>query len=288
MTRGADQHVVPIIRIDQDLGDVLAILQPDIGPVFAAIRGLVNSIAHRHAVAHPGFTAAHPYGLRIRWIDGHRTNRLHTLAIEDGLVCRSAVHRLPHAAARRSDENRDAAVLLDRVHRSDAPAHRRRADVARRQSRHGGGVELVTRLGVGPLGRKHETIQPKGTCSASSEEKNDCVSYSSVRVLVAVQDFASAVRYSVFRYPALCLLQRSSGESMNPDQPGLLFVSPQRSGNRKVRGIDIHIHFNLLDGRRLRGRIRLGPLRNRVRDTSRPPPACTSPSRSRSRAPSRE
>src|SRR5260370_4607949 len=161
MSRCAHQHVISIVRIDQDFCDVLAVLQPDVGPVLASIGRFIYAIADRNAVAHPRLAAAHPDRLRIRRINAYRADRLHALAIKYGLVRSSAVHRLPHASTGRPYENRNATVLLDGVHRSDTPTHRRRTDVARRQSGYSGGVELVTRLGVGRAGPKHETYNPK-------------------------------------------------------------------------------------------------------------------------------
>src|SRR5205807_5480235 len=63
--------------------------------------------------------------------------------------------------ARRSHEDSDAPILIHRVHRRDAPAHRGRANVSRRQPRHRGGIELITILGVGGVGWKHERDNPK-------------------------------------------------------------------------------------------------------------------------------
>ena len=154
MSRRADQHIVSIARIDQNLRDMLAVFQSDIGPVLAAIGRLVNSIADRDAVAHPGFAAAHPNRLRIRRINRHRADRLHALAVENRFVSRAAIHRLPHAAAGRSHKHGDAPVLLHRVHRGHAAAHRGRADIARRKPRHRRRIKLDRILPRSPAPNK--------------------------------------------------------------------------------------------------------------------------------------
>src|ERR1700731_1617773 len=112
MSHRADQYTVSILGIDQDLRDVLAIFESDVGPVLAVVGGLVNAIADRDAVSNPTLTAAHPHRFRVRWINRHRADRLHTLAIKHRLVSRPTIHRLPHTAAGRADEDSDAAVLF--------------------------------------------------------------------------------------------------------------------------------------------------------------------------------
>src|SRR5271166_2877137 len=56
-----------------------------------------------------------------------------------------------------------------------------------------------------------------------------------------------------------------SGDSVNPNQPGLLFLSLQRSWQHKVRGINGHVHLHLLHRDGLRIGIVLRPLRHRER-----------------------
>ena len=117
-------------------------LQAHVRPVLAAVGGLVDSVADRHAVPHPRFACSHPNVLRVGRINRHRADRLHALPVEHRLECGAAVDRLPHASARRADEKRDAAVLVHPAYRRNAAAHRCRPDVARRQSRNGGAGDL--------------------------------------------------------------------------------------------------------------------------------------------------
>ncbi len=129
-----------LVGIDEDLDDVLGLAQPHVGPVLAAVLRPVDAVAHRHAIPHPRFTRAHPHHLGVLRIDGHRADRLHRLPVEDRLERRAAIHRLPHAAARGADVDREPRALVYRRERRDAPAHRRRADVT--------GTEAGDRLGV--------------------------------------------------------------------------------------------------------------------------------------------
>ena len=43
---GAGKHIVAVGGIHQDARDALRVFQANVGPVFATVRGLVNTIAH--------------------------------------------------------------------------------------------------------------------------------------------------------------------------------------------------------------------------------------------------
>ena len=146
MPQGADQNVIAVGGVYQNLRNVLAVFQADVGPVLPAIRGFINAVADRNAVAHPGFAGSYPDSFRIRGIDRHGADGLHIFPVEYRLVGRTSVDRLPNSAAGRSNEHGDPAVFFHRVHGGDAAAHGSRADVARRQSRNCGGVEAIRRL----------------------------------------------------------------------------------------------------------------------------------------------
>ena len=146
MAGGTRVNRVAVLRIDQDPGDVLGILQADIGPVLAAVGRFVDAVADRDAVAHPGLAGAHPHDLRIGGIDGDGADRLHVRLVEHRLEGGAAVDRLPHAAAGRGREDREPSLVVDRIHRGDASAHPGRADIAGRQAGDGGGIELDGRL----------------------------------------------------------------------------------------------------------------------------------------------
>src|SRR6202022_5096467 len=100
VTGGTRIHDVVVLRINQYFGNVLGVLKPDVVPVFAAIGRLVDAIADRNAISQPTLPGTHPDNLRVRVVDGDRTNRLHILTIEYRLEGCAAVHGLPDAAAR--------------------------------------------------------------------------------------------------------------------------------------------------------------------------------------------
>ena len=113
---------------------MLGIPEPHVRPILAGVVGTVDAIADRDAVPHPRFTRPDPHDLGIRRIDGDRTDRLYGLLVEYRLERGAAVGRLPHAAARRADIDRQPRAFVRRRDRRDTPAHRGRADVARAQS----------------------------------------------------------------------------------------------------------------------------------------------------------
>ena len=179
MSHRADQNVIAVLGIDQNLCDVLAVFQADVGPVLAAVGGLVDAVADRDAVARPGLAGANPDCFRIRGIDGDRADRLRALAVEDGLVGRAAVHRLPHAAAGRADKHGDAPILIDGVDRGDAAAHHGRADVARRQSGNRSGIELVVALRDG----NERAAEQRYNCCLHQETAENCACFHVLEVL---------------------------------------------------------------------------------------------------------
>src|SRR5215831_18170629 len=101
MSGHGDINRLGMLRIDRDLGDALAVLEPHLRPVVAAVRRLVDAVAHRDAIARPRFPGAHPHRLGIRAIDGDRADRLVVL-VEHWIERGAAILRLPYAAARRA------------------------------------------------------------------------------------------------------------------------------------------------------------------------------------------
>src|SRR6266508_901841 len=135
LARSADVDRVRVARVYQNLCDAFGFLQSDVGPVLAAVRGFVDAVANRDAVARPRLARANPDHFGVLRINRDRADGLDRLFVEDRLECRAAVDRLPHAAARRADVDRQPLPLLHGVERRHAPAHSRRADVARAQAR---------------------------------------------------------------------------------------------------------------------------------------------------------
>ncbi len=135
LSRHAHVHRVGLGRIDEDFDDVFRVPEPHVRPILAAIVRAVDSVADRHAVAHPRLARAHPDHLGILRIDRHGADGLHRLLVEHRLEGRATVRRLPHAATRRADIDREPRSFMHGIDRRDAPAHRGRADVARAQAR---------------------------------------------------------------------------------------------------------------------------------------------------------
>src|SRR6266849_1421437 len=101
MAGGAGPYRVAVGRAHLDAGDALGILEAGPLPGVAAVCRLIETVAHRSAVARPRLARAHPDGLRILGIDGNGANRLHVV-VEDRFPGYAAVGRAPDAAARRS------------------------------------------------------------------------------------------------------------------------------------------------------------------------------------------
>src|SRR5262249_41528680 len=100
LARRADVDRVRVAPIYQNLCDAFGLLQSDVGPILAAVRGFVDAVANRDAVAGPCFAGADPDDFRVLRINRDRADGLDRLFVEDRLECRAAVDRLPHAAAR--------------------------------------------------------------------------------------------------------------------------------------------------------------------------------------------
>jgi hypothetical protein len=146
MTGGAGQHIVAVAWIYQNLGDVFAVLETNVGPVLAAVSRFVNSVADGNTVAEPRLSGSHPHSFRVRGIDRDCANGLNVFAVENRFESRAAVHGLPNAAAGRSHEDSDAASLVDGIQCGDAAAHRGRPDIAGRQAGNGRSIEAVLLL----------------------------------------------------------------------------------------------------------------------------------------------
>jgi hypothetical protein len=69
--------------IDQNLGDVLGTLQPDLGEAGAAIDRLVQSVAISHAALAVILARAHPDDQVVPGIDHHAADRVRPVAVKD-------------------------------------------------------------------------------------------------------------------------------------------------------------------------------------------------------------
>ena len=147
MSGGAGEDGVAVGGVDEDFGDVLGILEPQVGPVLAAIGGFIDAVPDGDAVANPAFAAAHPDNFGIGGVDGDGADGLHRGVIEHRFETGAGVDRFPDAAAGGSGEHGEASAVIDGGDGGDAAAHLRRADVARRQTGDCAGVEAHRSLG---------------------------------------------------------------------------------------------------------------------------------------------
>src|SRR5204863_3376121 len=123
MSGSARVNRVALLRIDENSGDALGILQSHVGPVLAVVSGLVDAVANRATVACPRFAAAHTDNSVVRRIDRHGTDRLNILLVEDGFEANARIDRLPHSAAGRADEDGNLSVLIHCINGGDATTH---------------------------------------------------------------------------------------------------------------------------------------------------------------------
>src|SRR5206468_6033974 len=89
MTKRRHQYDVGIVRIDEDLGDLLRVGEADGAPALASIGGAEHADALRNVRAHVRFAGADVDDVRLRPRDSDRADRADVDTIED---------RLPRAA----------------------------------------------------------------------------------------------------------------------------------------------------------------------------------------------
>ena len=102
MPQRGDENLVYVSRVNDDSPNLPRVLQPDVHPRFAAVRGLVHSIPVGNRRAHVRLARAHVNHVRIRWHYRDCSNRSNRLRIEDGLPRPPRIIRLPNASAHAS------------------------------------------------------------------------------------------------------------------------------------------------------------------------------------------
>ncbi len=98
MAQDRDEYPVRITRIDDDLGDLLPVPEPQVDPRLAGIGGTVDAVAHRQVWALHTLAAAHIDDVRIRLADRDRTDGAGGLIVEDRGPGAPIVGGLPKAA----------------------------------------------------------------------------------------------------------------------------------------------------------------------------------------------
>ncbi len=135
----ADQHDVRVARIDDDGRDRVRRAQSHVRPGLAAVGRLVETVAPRHVVARVRLAGAHPHDVVVLRVDRDRADGRDALRVEHRRPGRAAVHRLPHAAARRA-ETVQFRIAGDAGDRRDAAAGHGRPDLTE-------GEAVVRRVG---------------------------------------------------------------------------------------------------------------------------------------------
>ena len=141
-----DVHEVRVARIHDDAPDLPRVLEADVGPCPASVRGAVHAVAVRDVRAHVGLARTDVENARVRGRDRERADRRDGLTVEDRLPGASGVPALPHAAADRAEvevlglsrhaRDREHAPAAERAR--EAPVHVReqaRVEGLGRQSR---------------------------------------------------------------------------------------------------------------------------------------------------------
>src|SRR6185437_11014310 len=103
-TFGAHQHVVGVLRVDDDPRDAAGLRQPHVLPCRATIGGLVDAVADNVARTNrPGLAGAYPYRIVVGGRNRYRADRGRVLLVEDGLEGMPAVRRFPQPTRRRAE-----------------------------------------------------------------------------------------------------------------------------------------------------------------------------------------
>ena len=144
-----DVDGVRVLRVDQDLADVLGALEADVLPALAAVLALVDAVAVADAALAVVLAGADPDDVRVLRVDRDAADRVGALAVEDGRPGGPGVLGLPDAARGHGQE---PALLVGRVHGDvgDAAGGDGRPDAAQREA--GPGVGRPDGLGLVVLG----------------------------------------------------------------------------------------------------------------------------------------
>jgi hypothetical protein len=127
MAERRDVDDVRILRVDNDPGDALAVLQADELELFAGVGRLVHAAAERRALAIVRFARTDVDDVRIGRGERDVADRGDHVLVEDRRPGRPVVRRLPQTAA---GEAQIVGRRVALVHRDvvDATAHVRRPD----------------------------------------------------------------------------------------------------------------------------------------------------------------
>ena len=98
-----DPDDVRVVRIDQNLADVLGVGQARPRPRLAGVGGLVEAVAKVRRPLALVFTRAEPKDVRVLRINHDAAHVVRRVVLEDGLEAHATINRLPDTAERRGD-----------------------------------------------------------------------------------------------------------------------------------------------------------------------------------------
>ena len=124
MAEHGDEETVRILRVDDDLRNLLAVAKTEVRPGLARVGRFVDAVAGRQIRPLQPFPAADVNDVRIRRGHRQRADRSRRLIVEDRVPGDAVVGRLPHAAVGGGDVE-DVGLLRDAGRGLHAPAAER-------------------------------------------------------------------------------------------------------------------------------------------------------------------
>ena len=136
------RHVddVRVSWIDDDLADMLGLLEADVVPALSTVGRFVDAVAVGHRALTVVLARADPDDVRVLRVQGHATDGVGALVVEDRRPGRAGVVGLPHSA--RGDGN-ELPLRLPGVDRdvADSSGDETRSETPQRQAGEGLGLE---------------------------------------------------------------------------------------------------------------------------------------------------
>ena len=102
MAEHGDEQPIGVARVDDDVGNLLAVAEAEMRPRLAGVGRLVDAVADRQIGAGEPFAAADVDDVRVRRRDRDRADRSGGLVVEDRRPRPPEVGRLPHPAVYRA------------------------------------------------------------------------------------------------------------------------------------------------------------------------------------------
>ena len=142
---GGHVHDVRVLRVDEDLADVLRGLEPHVLPALAPVLALVHAVAVADAPLRVVLAGAHPHDVGVLRVERDAADGIGALAVEHGRPGAAGVLGLPDAARGHGHE---PALVVGGVHGDvgDPAGRHRGADAAQLEAAPGVGRPAALRL----------------------------------------------------------------------------------------------------------------------------------------------